>query len=81
MSEPTAADGYRGARFLRDTPYSTITEWRRAMIDAIPDDEKCPACSGSGADVILASNGGVGEVVNCWPCEGTGRRRKGASDV
>lgn len=45
------------------------------MIDAIPDAEKCPKCSGSGADVILASNGGVGEVVDCWPCAGTGRRQ------
>lgn len=78
MADASAANGYRGARYLRDTPYSSVTEWRRAMIAAIPDAEKCPECSGSGADVILASNGGVGEVVSCWPCEGTGRRRNQA---
>lgn len=72
--EPSAANGFKGARYLRDTPYASVTEWRRAMIAAIPDAERCPKCSGSGRDVILASNGGVGEVVRCWPCNGSGRR-------
>lgn len=81
MSEPVAAtggpsegNGYKGARFLRDTPYASVSEWRRAQIAAIPPEERCTACRGSGADVILASNGGVGEVVRCWPCNGTGRK-------
>lgn len=74
MSTPCEANGYKGARFLRDTPYSTVTEWRRATIAAIPENERCPSCKGSGADVIIASNGGVGEVVNCWPCSGSGRK-------
>ena len=69
------ADGYAKARFLRDTPFSTVTKWRRATIAAIPEAERCPKCEGSGADAILASNGGVGEIVNCWPCDGTGRRK------
>ncbi len=75
LPEPSAANGYKGARYLRDTPYTTISEWRRAIIAAIPDEEKCLKCKGSGADVILASNGGVGEVVRCWPCQGSGRRK------
>lgn len=68
------ATGYRNARYLRDTPFKTVTEWRQAMLAAIPQEQRCVACSGSGRDVILASNGGVGEVVRCWPCGGTGRR-------
>lgn len=67
------ATGYRSARFLRDTPYKSVTEWRRAMIAAIPEADRCVKCSGSGADVIRASNGGIGEIVRCWPCQGTGR--------
>ncbi len=78
MTEPTAANGYKGARYLRDTPYATVTEWRRATVAAIPEHERCEKCSGTGRDVILASNGGVGEVVACWPCSGTGRRHKRA---
>lgn len=73
----TPDDGYTAAKFLWQTPYKTITEWRRAMIDAIPEGERCAKCKGSGQDVILASNGGVGEVVSCWPCSGTGRRQHG----
>jgi hypothetical protein len=73
------ADGYAKAKFLRDTPFSTVREWRQATIGAIPEAERCPKCSGSGADVILASNGGVGEIVNCWPCEGTGRKKARAA--
>jgi hypothetical protein len=38
--------------------------------------EACQRCGGTGRDVILASNGGVGEVTRCSPCEGTGRRRR-----
>lgn len=75
-SSPTPENGYRGARHLRDTPYTSVTEWRRAMIAAIPDAEKCPKCLGDGRGVILASNGGVGEVVCCWPCDGSGRKRQ-----
>lgn len=69
-----ASDGYKAARFIAHTPFSTMREWRQAMIDAIPEAERCENCNGSGADVILASNGGVGEVVSCWPCNGTGRK-------
>jgi hypothetical protein len=71
----TPDDGYAAAQFIWQTPYKTITEWRRAMIAAIPEAERCTKCKGSGSDVILASNGGVGEVVRCWPCQGTGRCR------
>lgn len=73
MSVPNAENGYRGARFLRDTPYATVREWRRAQIAAIPEDERCGKCSGTGTSLILASNGGPSEVERCWPCEGTGR--------
>ncbi len=75
MNQDSESDGYASARYLWETPYATITEWRRAMIAAIPEAERCGACSGSGCDVILASNGGVGEVVRCWPCQGTGAQR------
>lgn len=77
---PSAANGYRGARYLRDTPFSTVTEWRRAIIAAIPEADRCAKCQGGGRDVILASNGGVGEVVPCWPCGGTGRRPEATHD-
>lgn len=73
-NSPSPENGYRGARYLRDTPYSSVTEWRRAMIAAIPEAERCEKCKGGGRDVIRASNGGVGESVRCWPCSGTGRK-------
>lgn len=69
-------DGYMAAQYLWQTPYATVREWSAAKVAAIPEGERCPACKGTGRDVILASNGGVGEVVRCWPCNGT--RRKGA---
>lgn len=72
---PSERNGFKGARFLRDTPYKSVSEWRRAMINAIPPEERCEKCKGSGQDVILASNGGVGEIVSCWPCEGSGRKK------
>lgn len=73
---PSAANGFRGARFLRDTPYSTVTKWQQAILDAIPEDERCPICEGKGREVILASNGGVGEVTSCWACGGSRRRKE-----
>jgi hypothetical protein len=73
---PGPENGYKGARYLRDTPYKSVTKWRRAQIAAIPETDRCEKCKGSGQDVILASNGGIGEVVSCWPCEGTGRKRQ-----
>lgn len=76
---PCEANGYRGARYLRDTPYKTVTEWGRAIIAAIPEAERCGKCKGSGEDVILASNGGVGEVVRCGWCEGSGRKSRAAA--
>lgn len=72
---PSPENGYRGARFLRDTPYSTVREWRRTMIDVIPHGERCGICEGDGRTVILASNGGVSETPPCWACGGSGRRK------
>lgn len=80
MSEVTATDGYRHAERLSDTPFATVREWKEAVIAAIPEANRCPKCKGSGSDVILATNGGVGEVVPCWPCSGTGRKPKGDDD-
>ena len=74
MSAPGPENGYRGARFLRDTPFNTVSEWRQAMIDAIPEAERCPLCEGDGRKPIYASNGGLSEFEQCWPCQGTGRR-------
>jgi hypothetical protein len=74
---PGAHNGYRGARYLRDTPFASVREWRRAMIDAIPDEEKCGICKGDGRTVILASNGGVSETPTCWACQGSGSKRPG----
>ncbi len=74
MSDPGVANGYRGARYLRDTPYATVREWRRAQVEAIPEAERCPACKGDGRTPIYASNGGLSEFERCWPCSGTGRR-------
>jgi preprotein translocase subunit SecD len=68
-------NGFRDAAMLRYTPFKTGTEWGQARVAAIPEDRRCEKCAGTGNDVILASNGGVGEVVICWPCEGTGRKK------
>ena len=71
---PGEHNGFRGARFLRDTPYATVREWSQAIIAAIPEDERCGVCEGHGREVIRASNGGVGEVTTCWACQGTRRK-------
>jgi hypothetical protein len=71
---PGSHNGYAGARFLRETPYATVTEWSRAILAAIPEAERCPICEGTGNEVIFASNGGVGEVARCWACGGSRRR-------
>lgn len=73
-STPGALNGYQGARYLRDTPYQTVSEWQRAILAAIPEDERCPICEGRGRTVILASNGGPGEFPVCWSCLGSRRR-------
>lgn len=73
---PGPENGYKGARFLWETPYATVTEWRTAQIEAIPEAERCPRCGGSGRRAIYASNGGLSEYEQCWTCEGTGRPRK-----
>lgn len=74
MSVPGPESGYRGARYLRDTPFASVSQWRQAMIDAIPKDERCEKCKGDGRTPIYASNGGLSEFERCWPCQGTGRR-------
>lgn len=68
------ADGYSAACYVWQTPYRSISEWQRAIRDAIPESERCSKCHGSGTDVILASNGGVGEVVACSLCWGSRRQ-------
>lgn len=70
--EPSEANGFKGARYLRDTPYASVAEWGRAQVAAIPEVSRCTKCKGTGSGVILASNGGVSEVVRCWPCGGSG---------
>jgi hypothetical protein len=77
QSEPGPQNGYVGARYLRDTPYKSISEWSRAILDAIPEDERCGVCEGRGLTVIYASNGGASEFPRCWACGGS--RRKAAS--
>lgn len=69
-----ADDGYKAATFLWQTPFNSVTEWSQAQLDAIPANSRCLSCKGSGSDVILASNGGVGEIVRCLTCQGSGRR-------
>lgn len=73
-SVPGPENGYAGARYLRDTPYPTISDWSRAIVAAIPEDERCPICKGHGRTVIYAGNGGPSEFPTCWSCGG-GRRR------
>jgi hypothetical protein len=79
--EPSESNGYAGARFLRDTPYKSVTEWSRAIIDAIPEDERCPVCEGKGVEVIYAQNGGLSELAPCWACYDHPRRKRRYTDV
>jgi hypothetical protein len=74
LSASHSDNGFRDASMMRYTPFTNGYDWSKARVDAIPAEKRCSKCKGHGTDVILASNGGVGEVVDCWPCQGTGRK-------
>lgn len=71
---PGPENGYAGAQFLRDTPYGSISEWSRAIMDSIPEDERCGGCDGRGITVLYASNGGPSEFPPCCICGGSRRK-------